>query len=272
MSLGGIIIVWVLLAGLFALLCALVPRVRRDQLRIAAEMQTVSGTVTEVKQVRRQSQSVKICYTIDGKDYTYRCYARPDQYQADQTVELLRHPEKPKRVYLKDQFHVLTENEVKLMIGGLGLIFLFGAFLALGSLNETMHEIAKFSKYPLIILGAWGSYWIEYRIVRRGIHGTGTIVYSTRDHKNTNVIARFEAADGQTYETRPMRLPIRHCTREYNIGGQIGVLYAEKTPGDAVIEDDTLQLRKLHKTAVILTIVVSLFLTAMWVLEKILFK
>ena len=273
MSPVSIIIILVLLAVLYALLCALIPRCRRDQLRIAAEQQTVSGTVTEVKDHRaggQQTQRVKLCYTIDGKEYTYYCYTRPDQYQVDQTVELLRHPENPKRVYLKDRFHILTENEVKLIIFGLGMVFLFAGFLVLGNLNDTMKEIADFSKYPLVILFAWFSYWIEYRTVRKGVHGTGTIVYSTRDHKNVRVIAQFEA-DGQIYETRAMQMPIKQCTREYNPGGQIGVLYAEKTPGDAVIEDDTLRLRQLHRAAIIVSVTVPLFLLAMWVIYNMIF-
>lgn len=255
-----IIIILFALAVVFLLLMILFIQRQRDSLFMAQHRHMVSGTVVDVKIVRtgnNVSDRVQFSYTVDGKEYTHVCYCRPDKYHRDQTVQIIYHPNKPKLASPEGLFRVMPKSDVRLMAFFLVLMYVFAVCLALSNVYDSWGRAFDRFEFPMILLFNWFSYWTEYRIVRKGKSSTGTIVYSERDHKTVRVIAEFDV-NGVTYDTRMMNMPAKRCKREYNQGGQIGVLYREQNPVESVIEDDTLKERALRIFAIISSIVLPI--------------
>lgn len=257
------VIILAALAAVFVLLAVLLILRRRDTQFMAKNRHTVPGTVTEVHTVRtgdNAAERVKIRYTVNEKDYTHICYTRPQKYCCDQTVSMIVHPDKPRLAFPESQFRPMPAKDVQILAVFLVLLYVFTACMVLSYTNGWQSKLDHF-EMPIMLLSSWFSYLDEYRIVRRGASCKGTIVYTERDHKTVRVIAEFTVG-GVTYETRMMNLPVKRCKREYNQGGQIGVLYREQNPAEAVVEDDTLN-EKAKRTAVI---VCSIVLPVFWVI------
>ncbi|MBQ5335154.1 MAG: hypothetical protein J6Z45_04325 [Oscillospiraceae bacterium] len=253
------------LAAMMALLVFLLIRLRRDQLFMAQQKCCVTGTVTDVKPFRAGgtvSDRVTFCYSVAGTEYTRVCSCRPQRFHRDQTVQMICHPDKPKMAFPECLFRVMPVSALRLAAGFCAAVPVLVLCFAVGGMNEAWSRYFDHFQYPLSLLYIWGSYWLEYRIVRRGKSGTGTIVYSERDDKTVRAAAEFTVG-GITYETRVMQMPARRCTREYVQGGQIGVLYREESPDESVIEDDT-RKEKLWR---LLAIIGSIVLPSLWVLS-----
>ena len=259
-----ILIILAALAVTFVLLMILFILRRKDILFMAQDRHTVSGTVADVSTVRtgaNAAERIKLSYVIAGKEYTHVCYCRPNQYHRDQIVPVIYHPDKPKLAFPERSFRVMPKSDVCLLAVFLVLMFVLVVCLALCNVYDSWGRFFDHFELPMILLHNWFSYWLEYRIIRRGKSGTGTIVYSERDHKTVRVAAEFDV-NGVTYETRMMNMPVKRCKREYHPGGQIGVLYREQDPAESVIEDDTLKEKAMRIRAVISGIV----LPAVWLL------
>lgn len=255
-----VIFILVSLALAFVLLMILFIQRQRDSLFMAQHRHKVSGTIVDVNTVRtgkNVSDRVQFSYTVDGKAYTHVCYSRPNKFQRDQTVQIIYHPNKPKLAFPESLFRVMPKSDVRLMAIFLVLMYVFAACLALSNVYDSWGTAFDRFEFPMILLFNWFSYWTEYRIVRKGKSSTGTIVYSEQDHKNVRVIAEFDV-NGVTYDTRMMNIPAKRCKREYNPGGQIGVLYRAQNPVESAIEDDTLKERALRIFAMINSVVLPI--------------
>ena len=257
-----IAVILIALALVFVLLMRLFMQRRRDMLFMSQHRHTVTGTVTEVLPSRAGgSERVRIRYTADGKEYTHDCYTRPEKYRPDQTVEMIVHPEKPKLAYPLSRFRPLRKGELRLMAVFCAGIYLFVVLLVLSNVYDSLGRVMDHIEMPLMLLVGWGNYWTEYRLARRGVRGTGTVVYAVRDDKTVRAAAEFDAG-GLTCETRVMRLPVKYCKRTYTPGEQIGVLYQADNPDEAILEDDT-RRERLMRIAVIAE---SIVLTVIWAL------
>ncbi|MBR6420164.1 MAG: DUF3592 domain-containing protein [Oscillospiraceae bacterium] len=260
------------LAAVFGLLMLLFILRRRDQLRMSQNPRIVSGTVTDVRTRRSKagvSDCVRISYRIDGKEYTHVYFSRPDKFRKDETVPMICHPEKPNLAVPEVLFRVIPKSHIRLLAAFLVLLYLMTVCIVLRDTYDTCSTVMDCAKYPLMIAGCWISYWDVSRILRRGKSCTGTIVWTERDHRSVRVIAEFDA-DGTACETRMMQLPVKRMQREYHPGGQIGVLYLEENPAEAVIDDDAVKekVRRLLPAAVISSIVLFGIMAAVWILPQ----
>jgi len=233
---------------------------RKDMQALEQNPQTVTGTVVSCKELRSKDdlyQRVTICYTVDGTEYTQAFSCRPNKYVLDQPVTIYYVENKPKFARLSAVFHGEPQREFILLLSALAAFYCILVLIVLSNEYSILKRICGELQYLLwLFLILWVNF-TERKLVRRGVPAAGTIVYAERDHKIMRVIAEY-TVDGRTYETRQMKLPVKKCSREYCIGGQIGVRYQQKHPVDGIIEDDVMKLKMLR----IITVICCFFIIA----------
>ncbi len=227
---------------------------------------TAPGIIEGIKVKKgnhREWAELRVRYCVNDMSYQRKFTSRVNKYNAGQQVEVLYLDKKPGFSEIKGQYRYLTSESVFMLLLFLALVYLLCIIGLICSDKQLNTDLL----FIFVLFAAALCYYIDERNIRtKSETCSGKICYSTvvKDHRI--VIADYAVGEMQ-YETKEMKVPVKHCRNTYSIGEPIEVKYRVKKPHQSIIAEDRYSLKQA-KISLVLTCLYIIFYAAMFFIDS----